>query len=96
MEREGGFAMRYSNSVQISLTGLNGVEPTAAASLSLVAVCFSAVSSSERNSDLRSDRDKSRMGEGSAERNVRGREMIEGRKIDWTVINYASSSALAP
>lgn len=96
MEREGGFAMRYSNSVQISLTGLNGVEPTAAASLSLVAVCFSAVSSSERKSDLRSDRDKSRMGEGSAERNVRGREMIEGRKIDWTVINYASSSALAP
>lgn len=96
MEREGGFAMRYSNSVQISLTGLNGVEPTPAASLSLVAVCFSAVSSSERKSDLRSDRDKSRMGEGSAERNVRGREMIEGRKIDWTVINYASSSALAP
>lgn len=96
MEREGGFAMRYSNSVQISLTGLNGVEPTAAASLSLVAVCFSAVSSSERKSDLRSDRDKSRMGEGSAERNVRGREMIEGRKIDWTVINYASCSALAP
>lgn len=96
MEREGGFAMRYSNSVQISLTGLNGVEPTAAAPLSLVAVCFSAVSSSERKSDLRSDRDKSRMGEGSAERNVRGREMIEGRKIDWTVINYASCSALAP
>lgn len=28
------------------------------------------------------------MGEGSAERNVRGREMIEGRKLDWTVINY--------
>ena len=99
MEREGGFAMRYSSSVQISLTGLNGVGPTAAASSSfslLAAGCFSAVSRSERKSDLRSDRDKSRMGEGSAERNVRGREMIEGRKIDWTVINYASSSALAP
>lgn len=82
--------MRYSSNAQISLTGLNGVGPEMAASLSfslLAAGCFSAVSS-ERKSDLRSDRDKSRMGEGSAERNMRGREMIEGRKLDWTVINY--------
>lgn len=83
--------MRYSSNVQISLTGLNGVGLEMAASLSFslpAAGCFSAVSSNERKSDLRSDRDKSRMGEGSAERNVRGREMIEGRKLDWTVINY--------
>lgn len=85
--------MRYSSNVQISLTGLNGVGIEMATLLSfsfslLAAGCFSAVSSNERKSDLRSDRDKSRMGEGSAERNVRGREMIEGRKLNWTVINY--------
>lgn len=83
--------MRYSSNVQISLTGLNGVGPEMAASFSFslsAAGCFSAVSNNERKSDLRSDRDMSRMGEGSAERNVRGSEMIEGRKMDWTVINY--------
>lgn len=85
--------MRYSSNVQISLTGLNGVGPEMAASFSFsfslsAAGCFSAVSNNERKSDLRSDKDMSRMGEGSAERNVRGSEMIEGRKMDWTVINY--------
>lgn len=93
--------MRYSSNVQISLTGLNGVGIEMAASLSfsfssLAAGCFSAVSSSERKSDLRSDRDKWRMGEGSAERNVRGKEMIEGRKMDWTVINYIIYLDLTP